>query len=660
MADDDAAQGRPTKLDEYREEIKKLASLDEDEYALERGGAAKRLKITLALLDKRVAKEQRQRDRARRSAFFGEQNGAGGAAAPHAAGLPYRYLGYGRDGEHYFFNYESQQVVAGPVTKYTLLQIAPIDYWQSVACTKRGTVDWDTCISTAIHANYKPGRFKAEMLRARGAWLDGKTKTEVGTETDRIVLHFGDRLVVDGAEVEIRKFNSTCIYELGARVDVDLSVPPLTVEESRQVLEIGKQFLWTSGLDAYLFCGWIAVAPLCGILSWRPHIWLTGPSAAGKTEILNRFVKPLTPFRFESAFSGGSTEAGLRQSLGRDALAVIYDEAESRDDAGRGRLQKILLMLRGASSSGGDKISKGTTSGRALDFNFRSSVLLSSIYVPIEDTPDQNRISRVEIRVGNPKQWAGLKPKLAIFTPSFGTRFFRRMLSLAALLLKNIATFQDQTGLLLGNSRAGQQYGALLAGAYMIGNDDEASPSVAKEYVESLSWDGHGKTEAPDLDECRCLASILGAQVPVTLVDEIVKPDPESNATWQPYARTHRDAWTLGELIAKVLGFEPDKTDGTGLSQSDARDILARYGIRTGPGTGKKDERIGGGTQIWIANRNDALSRAIAKHPWGSNGWHQYLARLPGATKSGAEVKKFAGSTSCWVSLPRGLIDRED
>ena len=135
---------------------------------------------------------------------------------------------------------------------------------------------------------------------------------------------------------------------------------------------------------------------------------------------------------------------------------------------------------------------------------------------------------------------------------------------------------------------------------------------------------------------------------------------PESNATWQPYARTHRDAWTLGELIAKVLGFEPDKTDGTGLSQSDARDILARYGIRTGPGTGKKDERIGGGTQIWIANRNDALSRAIAKHPWGSNGWHQYLARLPGATKSGAEVKKFAGSTSCWVSLPRGLIDRED
>ena len=40
-------KGRPTKLDEYREEIKKLASLDEDEYALERGGAAKRLKISL-------------------------------------------------------------------------------------------------------------------------------------------------------------------------------------------------------------------------------------------------------------------------------------------------------------------------------------------------------------------------------------------------------------------------------------------------------------------------------------------------------------------------------------------------------------------------------------------------------------------------------------
>ena len=191
--------------------------------------------------------------------------------------------------------------------KYTLLQIAPIDYWQSVACTKRGTVDWDTCISTAIHANYKPGRFKAEMLRARGAWLDGKTKTEVGTETDRIPSCTSGTAWWSMAR-KSKSGNSTRPVSTNWGRASTSTCPSLRSRSRNpgQVLEIGKQFLWTSGLDADSFCGWIAVAPLCGILSWRPHIWLTGPSAAGKTEILNRFVKPLTPFRFESAFSGGS------------------------------------------------------------------------------------------------------------------------------------------------------------------------------------------------------------------------------------------------------------------------------------------------------------------------------------------------------------------
>ena len=39
-----------------------------------------------------------------------------------------------------------------------------------------------------------------------------------------------------------------------------------------------------------LLAGWVALAPVCGALGWRPHAWITGKAGSGKTTIMKRFV----------------------------------------------------------------------------------------------------------------------------------------------------------------------------------------------------------------------------------------------------------------------------------------------------------------------------------------------------------------------------------
>jgi len=52
------------------------------------------------------------------------------------------------------------------------------------------------------------------------------------------------------------------------------------------------------------------------------------------------------------------------------------------------------------------------------------------------------------------------------------------------------------------------------------------------------------------------------------------------------------------------------------------------------------------------------LSRKLNHHPWGSNGWRQYLARLPGAVRGGDKPMRFAAAVSCWVSVPIELTEK--
>jgi len=98
---------------------------------------------------------------------------------------------------------------------------------------------------------------------------------------------------------------------------------------------------WNEPIFSKFFAGWCVIAPICGVLSWRPHIWVNGPSGSGKTWALDNILDPLVG-RLALSVQSATTEAFIRQRLKSDALPVVFDEAESEDKRGQMRMQSIL------------------------------------------------------------------------------------------------------------------------------------------------------------------------------------------------------------------------------------------------------------------------------------------------------------------------------
>ena len=108
-----------------------------------------------------------------------------------------------------------------------------------------------------------------------------------------------------------------------------------------EILELAQRFQWDVPASGMLLAGWVALAPICGALDWRPHIWLTGGAGTGKSAILDRFISPLLADM--GVPSGNTTEAGLRQTLKSDALPIVFDEAESNEKADQTRCNQFWL-----------------------------------------------------------------------------------------------------------------------------------------------------------------------------------------------------------------------------------------------------------------------------------------------------------------------------
>ena len=146
-----------------------------------------------------------------------------------------------------------------------------------------------------------------------------------------MLLHLGDRLLPPKSQKfvspETYKAEQN-IYQRAQRLAGPSTERALTVDESRHLLQLFVDARWTNPAAGYLLAGWTALAPFCGALPWRPHILLTGPSPSGKTTIIQRMIMPLLG-GMVMAVDCGSSEAGIRQRMGADALPVIYDNADS-------------------------------------------------------------------------------------------------------------------------------------------------------------------------------------------------------------------------------------------------------------------------------------------------------------------------------------------
>lgn len=508
---------------------------------------------------------------------------------------PFRILGYSKDTRYYLPNSTQQIIELSPSahTKNQLINLAPLEYWAWKFGNMQGAkkIDWLEVANTLLKLSAQKGLFDTNTgIRGRGAWLDD----------GRAILHLGEQVFVDGDEFAPEDVDSKYIYEKNYSLG-HVFEDPATDEEAKQLLEICQAFNWENPLSAQLLAGWCVCASVCGILDWRPHIWVTGASGSGKSTIVNNVINPLLG-NFVIKTEGKTTEAGIRQTLGQDARSVIFDEAEAEDKRSAARLQEILDLAR-VSSSGG-VITKGSQDGSGVTFCVRACFCFSAINHSVKHLADENRISQLVVTPNvdfNKEDFQALMIRIQeTITEEYSAKMFARAMDNINTLRHNIKVFRDAATVILGSARTADQIGSMLAGAYLCQYDSKIEPEQAREWIKAQNWGDHTTlNSSSDLE--RLISKIATTRINVHYEHE-------------------RFNITIGEAIVSASGRAKPESQLDKMS-AEAHDELRRLGFKIyEPEAGQEYSE-----SVLVANSCEPIRKILDDSPW-SAAWSRTLS----------------------------------
>lgn len=531
----------------------------------------------------------------------------------------FRMLGYDKDENsrlvYYFFSFDAKAVIKlapSSMTKSNLMMLAPLNWWEQMfPGSKSARIDADAAVQFLIFHSHQVGTFKEKFIRGRGAWVD----------EGKFIIHTGDILLVNGSPIPLKSFRSRYVYEIGERLGFGMT-DGLRASEASKLVQKAKWLLWEREINAYLLAGWCVIAPFCGILQWRPHIWVTGPAGSGKSWVMDNIVKRLLG---DTALvvQGKTTEAGVRGLLQNDARAVLFDESDVDNNNDKERVQNVLALARSSSYHDGGQIGKGTQSGGSRTYTMRSCFAFSSIGVQLNQQSDRSRFSILGL-----VSFEGKRSKedfqqferdwTSLVTDDYVKALQSRTMGLLPVILKNSRTFADAVAHVIGQRRIGDQVGGMLAGAYSLNSTKEISYDDAIEWVKARDWTDERGLELTK-DEYRLFGRLMGF---------VTKVETELGIKER----------TIGELILIASRFRTE----LGLSADVASNRLRRLGFRI-----TKDK-------VNISSTADSIVSMLRDTPWVNN-YNKILERLPGAEKV-EPMTYFPGIRSRGVSVPLSMV----
>lgn len=523
---------------------------------------------------------------------------------------PFQPLGYNH-GEYFYLPKGAPQVKSLTADKHSaahLVSMAPLNWWETHFPAKTG-FDQTSAANMLLRTQEKIGVYDNRRIRGRGAWED----------KGRTVLHLGDRLIVDGQEMKLSDHKSQWIYEAGSQLELDgVRSTPMPNTEAHKLLELCKMFSWDKPIYAEFLAGWMVIAPICGVLPWRPHILITGAAGSGKSTVSDTVVRPVVG---PSAITcmGNTTEAGLRGEAGSDARAVLFDEAESGGEHSK-RMQAVVELARQSSSDIGYAILKGSQSGKSVKYLPRLCFCFSSIGSAATQQADNERITSLSLvkdeRPGHSERYDNIKKIIStLLTNEYCQSLRARQYSLIPTILANYKIFSRLLAVKFSSQRAGDQYGAFLAGSYSLRSRNLVDEAAAQKWIDTLDW-SDSIADTSSRDETQCLAVILQHQIRVDSQQVI----------------------TVGELLETSILQSNNNCEA-------ARLTLLRNGIKV----------TDNGDGFYIANKHTAIEKILEKTPWSKN-WGHILARLKGAIKT-KPLNFTAGSYSRAVLLPMLILN---
>ena len=570
---------------------------------------------------------------------------------------PFTPLGYDK-GTYYYYSKVTKQIVVLKVDQHRegyLSQLADREWFDNYKSGKAGP-DWKAIADDLIQLCHHKGVFRPEMFRGRGAyWDDEQIVIYLGGEKIRCLTLDSNNCLIEDTRFLLNDFQSRYAYEIApAYEDVAAAIEPLSPEKCGEILSIAQSFPWTDQSNGLLLAGWCVIAPVCGVLPWRPHEHITGPSGSGKTTLLERFVIPLVGPSCLNV-SSCTTEAGLRQETRSDARPVAFDEIESENKHGAERVQKVLELFRQASSESGSKIIKGTQSGQAFGYTNHCCALLSSIGIPQTQRADISRFTILSLKVNDSphatQQFSDLLERIAItITPGNCAALREKTIRQIPTILANIKVFKSAISARSGSARAGDQLGALFAGAYSLVADEKVTLEDANKWLIGIGYSNEAINDnAPD--EVRCLNRILEYKLRITnlpyandlsigelIIGLIMKSDTKQ------LPETQRQAVAESKSQEIITDADFTNTVNRVFIESEiqnAHATLKRHGIRV-----DCENQL-----VFISNTYEEIGKILADSNWPRN-WGTILQRLPGAKATNAvRFNPGVGSTRA-TSIP--------
>lgn len=526
---------------------------------------------------------------------------------------PFRILGWDR-GRAFYLPDGIPQVTAmapGQHTKLNLLQLASLIYWKDNFPAEKRSGDgtnWDMAADALIQQAQRIGIWDPELIRGRGAWWD----------RGKWAVHLGNRVVLGTPDGEPEEFNlrdapSTFVYEAGKPIKLSFN-DPLGNGESVKLVQICERLRWERPISGKLLAGWVFLAPICGAIGWRPHIWITGGAGSGKTTVMVDIIGRCLDGPALKV-EGDTSEAGIRQALLHDARPVVFDEFESERKKAAERVEDVLAMVTRASSETGADLLKGGADGRAASFKTRAMFAFASIGVNLRQHAARTRVTVLGL-YGEPEtpeslaEFKKMKTNLLdTLTEDYIQQLQARAIRMIPVIRHNAQVFAEAAALALKDRRMGDQIGTLLAGAYGLHSTGVISREKAVEWIERQNWDEITETTEGN-DEAMCLRHILSHIVRVETAQHGVK------------------SRSIAELVAKGAGLQGNKDYE--ISGDEARGTLLRIGIMTTERDGVK--------VIRIASGHREMKRVLAETSW-SESYPRTLQRIKGAAK--LDARKF-------------------
>jgi putative DNA primase/helicase len=358
-----------------------------------------------------------------------------------------------------------------------------------------------------------------------------------------------------------------------------------------------------------LVLGWIGCALVCGAITWRPHMWITGTKGSGKSTLDNLISQIMGNLALH--IQGNTTEPGLRQALGGDARPILFDEFEADSRSA----DAVIDAARTAASDNSALIAKGSPEGRPNLYRLRFAAMFSGIIANARREADRSRIVFLEMhpRERTEQQRKQIGEALDRFGGDFGASLLSRMLEAlnGGAFDRALSTLRNAIRISGGDERKADVFAHLLAANHVLVCNRDITIVEAQEQAELIVALDEGEPS----DEEECLSHLMGHRITVDY----------------GYVRT------VGEWIGYLQELTP-----TGPVADVVLAELERHGVKVE------------GNSMKIANSTTGIRGAYKATRWSGGSHWRIIRRLPEADAGGNAW--FAGEQSKCTVIPLKIV----